>query len=74
MSLADGWGGAAPSGKYDSVDRGPFNFDSDGLVSQMSDGLLAFEADPRVESWLEQLGLQKYTQLFAKAEVVRALL
>jgi hypothetical protein len=33
------------------------------------DGLLDFMVDPRVESWLTQLGLQHYTQVFTDAEV-----
>jgi hypothetical protein len=35
----------------------------------VTDGLLDFMADPRVENWLTQLGLQHYTETFTSAEV-----
>jgi tetratricopeptide (TPR) repeat protein len=64
-------------GGNDVVDagRGTFSAEQDAFGPggfggiDVTDGLLDFMADPRVENWLAQLGLQHYTETFTSAEV-----
>jgi hypothetical protein len=79
-SISSSQGSPGGTGSDDNG-RGAFSVDGPNGAEQeafgpggfgaidVTDGLLDFMADPRVERWLTQLGLQHYTETFTSAEV-----
>ena len=65
---ADPGAWAAHSAGPAAAEQDPEGFGG-GFSVDVTDGLLDFVADPRVEAWLTELGLEKYAEIFTKAEV-----